>query len=271
MLTDASNAHATLHIQGNFGSGNFVLSSDGGTGTALTTQLACFVEGTAIATPAGPVPVETLKSGDLVQTASGNVRPVRWFGYRALNLARHPEPECAQPIRITAGAFADNVPARDLRLSPDHAVLLDGMLIPVKLLRNDATIVRETGCRAVTYFHVELDTHDILLAEGLAAESYIDTGNRGIFQNAGSSVDLHPAFDDAQAQREVASCAPFVWDAAIVQPVWRRLALRARRLGGRFRSWRRRMIHSCGSLPRDARSGRPTRRMGGISLRCRRV
>ena len=231
VLTDASNAHATLHIQGNFGSGNFVLSSYGGTGTALTTQLACFVEGTAIATPAGPVPVETLKPGDLVQTASGDVRPVRWLGYRALNPARHPQPERAQPIRITANAFGDNVPVRDLRLSPDHAVLVDGMLIPVRLLRNDASIVCEADCRAVTYFHVELDTHDVLLAEGLATESYIDTGNRGIFQNAGSSVDLHPMFDDAQAQREAASCAPFVWNEAAVQPVWLRLAQRASAFG----------------------------------------
>jgi hypothetical protein len=196
-------------------------------GTALTATIACFAEGTAIATPAGLIPVEALCAGDLVRTASGAARPVRWIGYRALDLTRHPAPERAQPIRIAANAFADNVPSSDLRLSPDHAVLLDGLLIPVKLLRNDASIIRETDCRSVTYYHVELDTHDILLAEGLAAESYIDTGNRCIFQNGGLPLALHPSFEHAQAQREAASCAPFATDPARVEPVWQALAARA--------------------------------------------
>jgi hypothetical protein len=227
VLTDASNAHTTLHIQGSFSSSNFVVASYGGSGTALTAKLACFAEGTTIATPTGHCPVETLKAGDLVQTVSGDARPVRWIGFRALDLTRHPAPERAQPIRIIAGAFADNIPSRDLRLSPDHAVLLDGALIPVKLLRNDASIVRDADCRSVVYYHVELDTHDVLLAEGLAAESYLDTGNRGIFQNADVPLDLHPTFDAAQAQREGASCAPFVTDPGRVEPLWRALAARA--------------------------------------------
>jgi Hint domain len=227
VLTNASNAHATLHIQGDLSSGNFGLTNPGGNSTALVGKLACFAEGTAIATPDGHCPIEALQPGDLVRTASGDARPVRWVGFRALDLTGHPAPEQAQPIRIAAGAFADNVPSRDLLLSPDHAVLRDGLLIPVKLLRNDASIARETDCRRVTYYHVELDTHDILLAEGLAAESYIDTGNRGIFQNADGPLNLHPAFDDAQAQREAASCAPFAADPARVEPIWHALAARA--------------------------------------------
>jgi hypothetical protein len=227
VLTDASNAHATLHIQGDLSSSNFGLTNPGGNSTALIAKLACFAEGTAIATPDGHCPVEALKPGDLVRTTSGDARPVRWVGFRALDLTRHPAPELAQPIRIAAGAFADTVPSRDLRLSPDHAVLLDGLLIPVKLLRNDASIARETDCLRVTYYHVELDTHDVLLAEGLAAESYLDTGNRFIFQNAGVPLDLHPAFDDAQAEREATSCAPFAADPARVEPIWQALAARA--------------------------------------------
>ena len=232
VLTNASNAHTTLHIQGSFSSGNFAVASYGGSGTALTAKLACFAEGTTIATPTGHCPVEALKAGDLVQTVSGAARPVRWIGFRALDLTGHPAPERAQPIRITAGAFADNIPSRDLLLSPDHAVLLDGVLIPVKLLRNDASIVREADCRSVVYYHVELDTHDVLLAEGLAAESYLDTGNRGIFQNADIPLDLHPTFDESQAQREGASCAPFVTDPGRVEPLWHALAARATAVGG---------------------------------------
>jgi antigen 43 len=210
-----------------FSAGDKLGTSASADGTALTAVIACFAEGTAIATPAGPVPVEALRAGDLVRTVSGTARPVRWIGYRTLDLTRHAAPERARPIRIAANAFADNVPSRDLRLSPDHAVLLDGLLIPIKLLRNDASIVRDTDCRTVTYYHVELDTHDVLLAEGLAAESYIDTGNRSIFQNGGLAIALHPTFEAAQAQREAASCAPFATDPDRIEPIWQTLAARA--------------------------------------------
>jgi hypothetical protein len=142
-------------------------------------------------------------------------------------------PERAQPIRILADAFADGVPARDLYLSPDHAVLVDGLLIPVRLLTNGASIVREVDCRAVSYFHIELESHDVLLAEGLPAESYLDTGNRGFFGGGGTPVLLYP---DAlgQERREAESCAPFAADASRVRPIWRWLALRSATLGHRL-------------------------------------
>jgi hypothetical protein len=86
---------------------------------------------------------------------------------------------------------------------------------------------------AVEYFHVELDRHAILLAEGLPAESYLDTGNRGFFANAGAPLVLHPDLTDEAdgPTRKAASCAPFVWDEANVRPVWQRLAERAASLG----------------------------------------
>jgi hypothetical protein len=86
---------------------------------------------------------------------------------------------------------------------------------------------------SVAYFHVELDAHAILLAEGLPAESYIDTGNRSFFANIGAPLVLHPDLTDESdyPAREAASCAPFVWDEESVQPVWQRLAERAAILG----------------------------------------
>jgi hypothetical protein len=169
----------------------------------------------------------------LVLTAAGSPRPVRWIGYRHLDLRRHPDPAAAQPIRILADAFAPGVPRRDLRVSPAHALLVDGVLIPARLLVNGATVLHEAACRQVTYFHVELDSHDVLLVEGLAAESYLDTGNRGIFENAALPLTLHPDLggSDDQTRREAESCAPFVADADGVYPVWKRLAERASALG----------------------------------------
>jgi VCBS repeat-containing protein len=205
----------------------------GSTLTVDITDVVCFAAGTCIATPQGMVSVETLCVGDTVLTHGGATRPIRWIGQRSLDLMRHSVPERVQPIRILADAFADGVPRRDLYLSPDHGVLVDGLLIPARLLTNGASIVREVDCRAVTYFHIELDAHDVLLAEGLPAESYLDTGNRGFFGDGITPLQLYP---DAvgQQRREAESCAPFAADATRVRPIWRWLAVRSAALGYRL-------------------------------------
>jgi collagen type I/II/III/V/XI/XXIV/XXVII alpha len=167
----------------------------------------CFAEGTRIATDAGPVPVEALREGDRVLTALGAVRTVKWIGHRRVECARHPKPESVWPVRIAAGAFGRRRPGRALWLSPDHAVFVDGVLIPVRYLINGATVAQVPVPR-VTYFHVELERHDVLLAEGLPAESYLDTGNRAAFANGGDAVMAHPDF--ALRVWETQSCAPLV-------------------------------------------------------------
>ena len=201
--------------------------------TVNVTDVVCFAAGTCIDTPLGMVAVESLSVGDMVLTHGGAARPIHWIGRRFIDLTRHSVPERAQPIRILAGAFADGMPRRDLVLSPDHAVLVDGMLVPIRLLANRASIVQEVDCPAVCYFHIELDTHDVLLAEGLPAESYLDTDNRRFFDDAGTPTLLYP---DAvgQGRRETESCAPFAADAPRVRPIWRRLAARCATLGHRL-------------------------------------
>ncbi len=206
----------------------------GSSNTVVTTDMMpCFAAGTRLDTPDGPVVVEALRAGDRVLTANGPPRPIRWIGWRRLDLRRHPDPAAVRPVRILANALAPGEPRRDVLMSPDHALLIDGGLIPVRLLINGGTIRQEDGCRSVTYFHIELDSHDVLLAEGLATESYLDTGNRGMFENAGLPLTLHPEFGtpNDQMRRETESCAPFVADARRVAPVWRALARRARALG----------------------------------------
>jgi hypothetical protein len=137
------------------------------------------------------------------------------------------------PVRIARGAFAEAMPHRDLVLSPDHAVFIAGKLICARQLINGSTIRAEKDWTAVEYFHVELDAHAILLAEGLPAESYLDTGNRGFFANGGMPLVLHPDLTDESdyPERAAGSCAPFVSDQAGVLPVWQRLADRAAALG----------------------------------------
>jgi hypothetical protein len=93
-------------------------------------------------------------------------------------------------------------------LSPDHAGLVDGLLVPARLLVNGATIAWEVDLAAVIYYHVELDRHDVLLAEGLPVESYLDTGDRGNFANGDGPVALHPDF--ASRAWEASGCAPLM-------------------------------------------------------------
>jgi hypothetical protein len=207
-----------------------------GNGAVTIALVACYVRGTRISTPAGEVPVEELRTGDAVVVASagspspGAAEPIRWIGRRHIDCLRHPRPADVWPVRVEAGAFRDNVPERDLFLSPDHAVFLDGVLIPIRHLINDTTVAQEPRDK-VEYWHIELARHGVLLAEGLPAESYLDTGNRHAFGN-GPVEALYPAFgstaDNAWANN---ACAPLVESGPILEALRARLADRAALLG----------------------------------------
>jgi hypothetical protein len=142
-----------------------------------------------------------------VLTASGAPRAIIWIGHRRVNCDRHPRPDRVWPVRVAAGAFGTGQPHRDLFLSPDHAVFVDDVLIPVKHLINGTSIV-PVPVAEVTYYHVELRSHDVLVAEGLPVESYLDTGDRANFANGGGPVRLFPDF--CTFAREALACAPFV-------------------------------------------------------------
>jgi hypothetical protein len=134
-------------------------------------------------------------------------------------------------VRVTAGAFGENQPARDLFLSPGHAVCVDVMgevLVPIDHLINDATIAR-VEVPEVTYWHVELESHDILLAEGLPAESYMDCGNRSWFgRDYGRLAEVDP---ERVAESLTRYARPFVDRGPIVAAIRERLAARAAALG----------------------------------------
>ena len=211
-------------------------ASDGAGGTNIFLQSVCYAAGTHILTPDGERTIESLAPGDIVLTISGNdlvPRPIKWVGTRRIKPKAHPRPDLVAPILIRKDAFADGMPHRDLYVSPAHAVLVDGQLVCARLLANGATILQDTGRASVHYFHIELDSHAILSAEGLPAESYLDTGNRGFFANGGAAFVLHPDLTDPSdcPARETASCRPFIWREQDVRPVWTKLADRARALG----------------------------------------
>ncbi len=205
----------------NAGGAGAIYTYDDGAGNAftLTTSgvetVTCFAPGTRILTAGGEVPVETLRAGDLV-VAPGRgaaLKPVRWVGHTRVDIARHRDKRKVAPILVRAGALGAGVPARDLRVSPEHAFLLQGRLVPAHMLVNGTTIVQELWQRAITYWHVELDEHGVLVAEGALAESYFDDGNRHLFDNG--VIALHVDFGAAREGGRYATdaFAPPVLDA----------------------------------------------------------
>ena len=130
-----------------------------------------------------------------------------WIGNRTVDCTRHPEPWKVWPVRVAVGAFGPGRPYRELFLSPDHAVAVDDVLIPVKHLINGTSIVQVQRSE-VTYYHVELPRHALLLAEGLPTESYLDVGDRDNFLNGGGPIALYPDFHSRVWEAE--GCAPLV-------------------------------------------------------------
>jgi hypothetical protein len=155
-------------------------------------DVACFAAGTRIRTERGEIAVEDLRIGDRAVLADVRIEPIVWIGHRDVDCARHPDPDSVRPVRIRAGALGAGLPARDLVLSPEHALFLRQVMIPVRRLINGRGIVWSPEQR-VTYYHIELPRHDVLLAEGVATESYLDTGNRGSFAG-GKVTALFPNF-----------------------------------------------------------------------------
>jgi collagen type I alpha len=217
-------AIGTLDFDASVNASNILLNS----GTiSLQSAPPCFAAGTHITTSEGAKPVEQLAVGDIVRTTlSRKPQRIVWIGHRRVDCTRHPKPQQVWPVRISVGAFGRNLPARDLYLSPDHAVYADGVLIPVKYLANNETIA-QVPCDTVTYYHVELAQHDVILAENLPTESYLDTGDRGNFENGGVPMTLHPDF--ASRVWEAEGCAPLVVTGPEIEAVRRRVNAKARR------------------------------------------
>ncbi len=206
---------ATLDFAGNFSFSDFDVTTAGGN-TDVALNEVCFLAGTRVATPRGEVPVEQLAVGDTVTTLSGEARPITWIGTGRVLAPRGGRVASAAVI-VRKGALADNVPHRDLRVTKGHSLFIDGVLIPVEFLINHHSILWDAQAGEVTIYHIELQTHDVLIADGAPAESYRDDGNRWLFQNANSGWK-HPPKEP---------CARVLTSGPVVDLVWRRLRDRA--------------------------------------------
>jgi hypothetical protein len=191
--------------------------------SVAASSIACYAAGTLVATPGGEVAVEALRIGDLLVTAAGPARPVRWIGRRSYSgqfVARNPG---VLPIRIGAGALNEGLPRRDLFVSPEHAMFVDEVLVPARLLVNGSSISQSGATESVTYFHLEMESHDVILAEGAPSETFVDDGSRGGFHNAGEFRALYPDAVHGPARY----CAPRAEEGAVLEAIRARINARA--------------------------------------------
>ena len=143
----------------------------------------CYLSGTLILTPDGGIPIEKLRIGDDVLSLSINKlakRKIKWIGTltpKVLNGKSY-------PIKISKSALGNNLPNRDLYVSPDHGIFIENRLILAKLLVNGKSVYQDKTIKKVKYYHIELEEHSIIVAEGIYAESYLDANNRGTFDNS---------------------------------------------------------------------------------------
>jgi hypothetical protein len=178
------------------------------------TDVPCFATGTRILTASGEVPVEDIAQGDVLITALHGERStsrVVWTGKRAIDIARHPAPDTVLPVRITAHAFGPGVPKRDVRLSPHHAVFIDGHFFMAIALVNGTTIYQETHTKSVVYHHIELETHSVILAEDLPSESYMEYDNRHMFEDPFAPIPL-TLLPEFRPKGDEGMCAPLIRD-----------------------------------------------------------
>jgi hypothetical protein len=133
----------------------------------------CFLAGTRIRTRAGDQAVETLAAGDEVLTITGEFRPIQWISHTRYERGDKPWVREVLPVRIRRSAIADGAPSADLLVSRAHALYIDGLLIPAGDLVNGETIVIDDAeaLTALDYFHLKLESHDVILAEGAPCET----------------------------------------------------------------------------------------------------
>jgi hypothetical protein len=209
-----------LALNGDFTTADFTITATPGR-VAITTDVACFCAGTHITTATGEVAVEHLKIGDYVRTLHGGSQKIKWIGRRSYAGPFVTRNHRIMPVHIRQDAIAPGIPARDLFVSPGHALCIDGVLIHAWRLINGVSITQVESLSTLTYFHIELDNHEIIFAENCLAETFMGESFRNQFQNAQEFSDLY------QDSIEQTMCLPRLDSGFALQAIHGRIAARA--------------------------------------------
>lgn len=199
--------------------GDEFLAADGR--NYFTETALCMLAGTAIFTPAGERMIESLAIGDEVCTRFGGVQRIKWIGEQHYGRRFIAGNKDKIPVKIAAGALGNNMPVRDLYVSPGHSVFLDGILLVAKDLVNGVSITQGWVPEVVSYYNIELEAHDCVLAEGAWCETYADcAGMRAAFHNARDFFSRYPG---QTAPAEPGLCAPRPRTGAVFSAVLARI------------------------------------------------
>jgi hypothetical protein len=184
-------------------------------------DVACVMRGTLVRTPAGEIPVETLAVGDTVLTVDGTAERIKWIGRRtyARPFLRHKGK--IAPIMFAPGSIGPDQPERPLYVSPEHAMYVNNVLIPAKLLENGTTIRQVGDFDEVEYFHLEFDKPQVILTNSAPTESYVESGNRRMFANYREYVAMYGEVKEAERRERRFY---MVHGGAALQAIRRRLA-----------------------------------------------
>ncbi len=173
------------------GTGDEFLAADGA--DYFSQAALCHLAGTSILTPEGECRIESLRIGDEVVTRFGGVQRIKWIGEQHYDARFIAGNRGKIPVKIVKGSLGENLPRRDLYLTPGHSLLLDDILVLARDLVNGVSITQDLPSGIVSYYNIELDAHDCVLAEGSWSETYADCGDlRGGFHNAASYWAVHP-------------------------------------------------------------------------------
>ncbi len=174
--------------------------------TEIETIIPCFTPGTLIATDRGEVPVETLRPGDMVVTRDNGLQPIRWVGRKELSFAHLVARPALRPVRIAAGSMGLAAPARDMFVSPQHRVLFEGPWAEMLFGEPEVLVaavhmvgrpgVDQPVVRGVTYIHLMLDAHEVILSDGLWTESFQPAARMVSAMDADRAAEILALFPD---------------------------------------------------------------------------
>ena len=207
----------------NYSAGTFSFFTAGGATVITDNVTPCYLAGTLILTDRGEIRVEDLVIGDRVATLDGTAKPIKWIGKRTYSSAFAAGNRDIIPVRIALGALGDNVPVRDLYVSPLHAMYLDEVLVQAEHLVNGVSVMRCPEIDPIRYFHIELERHDIVFANGAPAETFVDCDSRGMFHNAAEFASLYPS----DRPERWTFCAPRIDSGAVLDRIRRTIDARA--------------------------------------------
>ncbi len=221
-LTENGHAVGSLSLLGIGLDAGFTVTPNGSGGYEIA--VACFLPGTRILTERGEVAIEHIAIGDRVVTLSGEAKPVKWIGRRSYSASVVAGEPHVAPVLIRQNALADGLPRRDLYLSPCHAMYVDGVLIESAHLINGVSVLRSSVDAQVEYYNLEFEDHEVIFAEGAAAETGCSRGNRVVYDNAHEYDALYPH----EAQGLIKPyCAPRLDCGFVVEAVRQRIDARA--------------------------------------------